>query len=45
MCLAIFLIGFGAFAWDNFAHFYPLAMLGGVSWCLGRYFYYTAEHT
>ncbi|KAI6174571.1 hypothetical protein M3Y97_01005300 [Aphelenchoides bicaudatus] len=36
MCLTIFFVGLVAFAWDNFEHFYPLAMLGGASWCLGN---------
>lgn len=36
ICLAIFFVGLGAFAWDEFEHFYPLAMLGGASWCLGK---------
>lgn len=38
MCLAIFFVGFGCFVYNEFEGFYPLAMLGGASWCLGRNF-------
>ncbi|CAD6190985.1 unnamed protein product [Caenorhabditis auriculariae] len=36
MSLAILIIGFVAFIFSNFPGFYPLAMLGGMSWTLGN---------
>uniref|UniRef100_A0A7E4UST2 Transmembrane protein 144 n=1 Tax=Panagrellus redivivus TaxID=6233 RepID=A0A7E4UST2_PANRE len=36
MSVSILIVGFGVFAWQQFAHFYPVAMLGGVFWSLGN---------
>jgi hypothetical protein len=36
MCLAIFFVGLGTFAYNDFNGFYPLAMLGGACWSLGN---------
>lgn len=35
MSIAILLVGFIVFATTGFPGFYPLAMLGGASWCIG----------
>ncbi|PIC52408.1 hypothetical protein B9Z55_002527 [Caenorhabditis nigoni] len=37
MSIAILLVGFVVFAYTGFVGFYPLAMLGGASWCIGNY--------
>lgn len=34
MSIAILLVGFIVFATTGFPGFYPLAMLGGASWCI-----------
>lgn len=36
MCLGIWLVGFVMFLWTGYQLFYPLAMLGGASWCIGN---------
>lgn len=36
MSISILIVGFGVFAWQQFAHFYPVAMLGGCFWALGN---------
>uniref|UniRef100_A0A8R1DQ15 Transmembrane protein 144 n=1 Tax=Caenorhabditis japonica TaxID=281687 RepID=A0A8R1DQ15_CAEJA len=36
MSIAILLVGFIVYAFIGFPGFYPLAMLGGASWCLGN---------
>ncbi|EFP03107.1 hypothetical protein CRE_28219 [Caenorhabditis remanei] len=36
MSIAILLVGFVVFAYTGFSGFYPLAMLGGASWCIGN---------
>lgn len=36
MSIAILLVGFIVFATTGFPGFYPLAMLGGASWCIGN---------
>ncbi|CAI2300749.1 unnamed protein product [Caenorhabditis sp. 36 PRJEB53466] len=36
MSIAILLVGFAVFVATEFPGFYPLAMLGGASWCLGN---------
>jgi glucose uptake protein GlcU len=36
MSIAILLVGFCVFAYQSFTTFYPIAMLGGVFWCLGN---------
>lgn len=37
MSCSIIMVGFIVFAIEGFPQFYPLAMLGGVSWGLGKY--------
>ncbi|KAI6243036.1 hypothetical protein M3Y99_00151600 [Aphelenchoides fujianensis] len=36
MCLGIWTVGFAVHAWTGFGEFYPLAMVGGILWCLGN---------
>ncbi|CAB3408941.1 unnamed protein product [Caenorhabditis bovis] len=36
MSMAILIVGFIAYAFMEFPGFYPLAMIGGASWCLGN---------
>lgn len=36
MSIAILLVGFVVFVYTGFSGFYPLAMLGGASWCIGN---------
>lgn len=36
MSIAILLTGFVVFVYSGFPGFYPLAMLGGASWCIGN---------
>ena len=36
MSISILLVGFGVFATESFAHFYPMAMLGGAFWSVGN---------
>jgi len=36
MAAAIFCIGFFVNIWQGFSQFYPLAMLGGLFWCIGN---------
>ncbi|CAD5213836.1 unnamed protein product [Bursaphelenchus xylophilus] len=36
MCSAIWFVGFGVFLYTGYQDFYPFAMLGGFSWCLGN---------
>ncbi|CAD5210646.1 unnamed protein product [Bursaphelenchus okinawaensis] len=36
MCSAIWLVGFGVFLYTGYQNFYPFAMVGGFSWCLGN---------
>lgn len=36
MSIAILLVGFVVFAYTGFPGFYPIAMLGGASWCIGN---------
>ena len=36
MCIAIWLVGLGVYAYQKFPKFEPVAMLGGALWCTGN---------
>ncbi|KAI6170098.1 hypothetical protein M3Y98_01204200 [Aphelenchoides besseyi] len=36
MCVGIFMVGFATYIYTGFGPFYPLAMTGGITWCIGN---------
>ncbi|KAI6195774.1 hypothetical protein M3Y94_01027300 [Aphelenchoides besseyi] len=36
MCVGIFMVGFATYVYTGFGPFYPLAMTGGITWCIGN---------